>query len=144
MFQHSTSHQASGIVNGTVPKSIRPDGSVRKEIKIRPGYTPPEDVTRYTRKPNLPPLPPGAAAAVVEEKKKKRSRGKGKGKNTPPAKVEHQEEDTEKRARSLRKKIRQATDLKAKKDAGHPLLPEQEDKLSQLERLEEELSSLSL
>ncbi|KAF8573288.1 hypothetical protein K439DRAFT_1421442 [Ramaria rubella] len=30
-----------------VPESRRPDGSTRKEIKIRPGYIPQEDVTRF-------------------------------------------------------------------------------------------------
>jgi partner of Y14 and mago protein len=30
-----------------IPSSIRPDGSKRKEIKIRPGYKPPEDVEAY-------------------------------------------------------------------------------------------------
>ena len=30
-----------------IPQSVRPDGSVRKEIKVRPGYRPPEDVEKY-------------------------------------------------------------------------------------------------
>ena len=30
-----------------IPASVRPDGSTRKEIKIRPGYKPPEDVEVY-------------------------------------------------------------------------------------------------
>lgn len=30
-----------------IPSSLRPDGSKRKEIKIRPGYKPPEDVEVY-------------------------------------------------------------------------------------------------
>ena len=30
-----------------VPSSVRPDGSVRKEIRVRPGYKPPEDVELY-------------------------------------------------------------------------------------------------
>ena len=30
-----------------IPQSVRADGSVRKEIKIRPGYRPPEDVEVY-------------------------------------------------------------------------------------------------
>lgn len=33
-----------------IPSSIRPDGSKRKEIKIRPGYKPPEDVEVYKNK----------------------------------------------------------------------------------------------
>ncbi|KAL4241339.1 Partner of Y14 and mago [Abortiporus biennis] len=30
-----------------IPESRRPDGSVRKQIKIRPGFTPQEDVKRF-------------------------------------------------------------------------------------------------
>src|SRR2546429_5342044 len=30
-----------------IPSSVRADGSTRKEIKIRPGYKPPEDVEIY-------------------------------------------------------------------------------------------------
>ena len=41
----------AGIVeaNGErhIPSSVRPDGTKRKEIKIRPGYKPPEDVEVY-------------------------------------------------------------------------------------------------
>ncbi|KAJ5038653.1 uncharacterized protein L3040_006333 [Drepanopeziza brunnea f. sp. 'multigermtubi'] len=41
----------AGIVesNGErhIPSSVRPDGTKRKEIKIRPGYKPPEDVEIY-------------------------------------------------------------------------------------------------
>jgi partner of Y14 and mago protein len=30
-----------------IPASVRPDGTLRKEIKVRPGYRPPEDVEVY-------------------------------------------------------------------------------------------------
>ena len=48
----TTAHASSGITTSTtgdrhIPASVRPDGSVRKEIKIRPGYKPPEDVEVY-------------------------------------------------------------------------------------------------
>ena len=32
-------------------ESIRPDGSVRKAVKIRPGYVPPEDLPKYVSRP---------------------------------------------------------------------------------------------
>jgi len=44
---------ASGIavdprtLDRVVPESRRPDGTVRKELKIRPGFTPQEDVSRF-------------------------------------------------------------------------------------------------
>ncbi|KAL8950450.1 MAG: hypothetical protein Q9222_003518 [Ikaeria aurantiellina] len=42
----------SGIITSTdgerhIPASVRADGSTRKEIRIRPGYKPPEDVEVY-------------------------------------------------------------------------------------------------
>ncbi|KAF9920373.1 hypothetical protein FBU30_009824 [Linnemannia zychae] len=33
-----------------IPITRRPDGTFRKERKIRPGYTPPEDVAKYTNR----------------------------------------------------------------------------------------------
>ncbi|KAG5343073.1 hypothetical protein E4T56_gene16349 [Termitomyces sp. T112] len=34
-------------LNRVIPESRRPDGTVRKQIKIRPGFTPQEDVRRF-------------------------------------------------------------------------------------------------
>ena len=39
--------QTSSTGDRHIPESTRADGSVRKEIKIRPGYRPPEDVEVY-------------------------------------------------------------------------------------------------
>ncbi|GAA5839217.1 hypothetical protein JCM9279_002631 [Rhodotorula babjevae] len=51
-LQPSTSASASGIALSSsgdriVPASVRTDGSIRKERKVRPGYTPVEDIARY-------------------------------------------------------------------------------------------------
>lgn len=48
----SATPSKSGITvskNGesVIPSSVRPDGSVRKEIRVKPGYKPPEDVEVY-------------------------------------------------------------------------------------------------
>lgn len=39
--------QTSSDGQAYIPASRRADGSTRKEIKVRPGYRPPEDVERY-------------------------------------------------------------------------------------------------
>ncbi|GAA5940290.1 hypothetical protein JCM3775_004422 [Rhodotorula graminis] len=73
----STSTSASGIAlspsgERVVPASVRPDGSIRKERKVRPGYTPVEDIARYrppaTRDSPASPRPrpvPGLGASVL-------------------------------------------------------------------------------
>ncbi|KAK7204604.1 hypothetical protein BZA70DRAFT_289932 [Myxozyma melibiosi] len=48
----TTSSTAAGIVEKdsgerVIPSSARKDGTRRREIKVRPGYTPPEDVQKY-------------------------------------------------------------------------------------------------
>ncbi|QSL64804.1 hypothetical protein MERGE_002106 [Pneumocystis wakefieldiae] len=44
--------RASGIKSlqdgsSIIPSSVRPDGSIRSERKVRPGYVPPEDISVY-------------------------------------------------------------------------------------------------
>lgn len=43
-----------------IPMTRRPDGTFRKERKVRPGYTPPEDVAKYTNRvlESVRPTPP--------------------------------------------------------------------------------------
>jgi partner of Y14 and mago protein len=48
----TTSVSRAGITTSAsgerhIPSSVRPDGTLRKEIKVRPGYRPPEDVELY-------------------------------------------------------------------------------------------------
>ena len=43
----SSGIQTSGDGQAVIPSSRRADGTTRKEIKIRPGYKPPEDVETY-------------------------------------------------------------------------------------------------
>jgi len=55
-----------------IPASLRADGSTRKEIKIRPGYKPPEDVEVYKNRTaegfkTKPSSVPGAAALKEDE-----------------------------------------------------------------------------
>ncbi|KAK4053875.1 hypothetical protein OIO90_003712 [Microbotryomycetes sp. JL221] len=69
------SHSLEG--DRIVAASRRPDGSVRKEIKIRPGYTPEEDVKKFrsqrmaeaearaASRPRIPGLPSAAVQAAL-------------------------------------------------------------------------------
>ncbi|KAI6047256.1 hypothetical protein EDC04DRAFT_2622449 [Pisolithus marmoratus] len=84
---------ASGIavdprtLERVVPESRRPDGSVRKELKIRPGYTPQEDVSRFrgTRQKALDAmaLPKGHILGWVAPSSESQQKAKP-GANAPP------------------------------------------------------------
>ncbi|KAJ5856061.1 Exon junction complex Pym [Penicillium soppii] len=182
-----------------IPASVRPDGSKRKEIRVRPGYKPPEDIELYknraaaawkTRakggvpgaealsseedKAKVAPKPATAAAVPTTASSNKNAKrreakrnakdadgveGKGIDSNnwrappapTPaPALKEEQpvqepvnvEAEKEKKARNLKKKLRQARDLREKKEQGEGLLPEQLDKIIKIQELVRQLDVL--
>lgn len=183
-----------------IPSSTRPDGSKRKEIKIRPGYKPPEDVEVYKNRTaeawktrGVGAGVPGAAglesdpsaenkatnaknAKRREARKKARDAAVGGGnedrvineraetdggvkvERLPPklgsAKENWREEaqqpseavdpeaEKEKQARNLKKKLRQARELKDKKDKGESLLPEQFEKVIKINELIRQLDGL--
>lgn len=62
-----------------IPMTRRPDGTFRKERKIRPGYTPPEDVAKYTNRilesvrPTPTPTAPDAATAAANSTPKSKT-----------------------------------------------------------------------
>ena len=181
----------SGITTGAdgqrhIPSSVRADGSIRKEIKIRPGYRPPEDIEAYKNrtaeawrnrgKGGIP----GAetvdgekttgkennAASKNAKRREARKRAAEKEKQKEkdedePAKVddaECSEEATlgqngqveavdpdvekEKEARKLAKKLRQAKELKDRKEKGDSLLPEQLEKVIRINELIRQLDTL--
>ena len=183
-----------------IPASTRADGSLRKEIKIRPGYRPPEDVEVYknrtaeawkTRGTGSVPGAAGLKADGLEEEKsgamgknakrrEARKRAKaaeggeeedinteangvegvtanrkpepandkstnGRSASAPAAEVKEEEDlevEKEKQARALRKKLRQARELKEKKDSGEGLLPEQFAKVIKIQELIRQLDAL--
>lgn len=181
-----------------IPQSTRADGSLRKEIKIRPGYRPPEDVEVYknrtaeawkTRGSGAIPGAEGlkdsgdgksgtgknakrrearkrAKAAEDEEEKESLVNGNTKaegnwqsqrdsnpeGKSNwraggPPPSQEPEPEmdpevEKEKQARNIKKKLRQARELREKKDKGENLLPEQFEKVIKIQELIRQLDSL--
>lgn len=150
-----------------IPESTRPDGSTRKAIKIRPGYRPPEDVEVYKNrtaetfrrgKGGIP-----GAEGLTEEPapgpsnknaKRREARKKAKAAEEPqvagsdvatgPAKSDDvdTEAEKEKKARNLKKKLKQARELKNKKDTGESLLPEQIAKVIKISELVRELDAL--
>ena len=224
---NSTSVSSAGItIDATtgehyIPSSVRPDGSRRREIRIRPGYKPPEDVGIYKSraaeawKNRDKAGVPGAASAVESSaasgevdssttvgnipvsndniifntassnKNAKRREARKKAKaaasadageggvvngdgvvdgETPPSKNERGDvrdldtwrpvngDDTrqdvdaenEKKARNLRKKLRQARELSDKKDQGASLLPDQLGKIIKINELVRQLEVMGL
>ncbi|KAG5949020.1 hypothetical protein E4U53_006073 [Claviceps sorghi] len=158
-----------------IPESVRPDGSTRKAIKIRPGYRPPEDVEVYKnrtaesfrergRRIGIPGAAglkeevPEQTSSAASNKNAKRREARKKAKALedtqvtdaskqapiePPNSVEVDPEvEREKKARNLKKKLKQAKDLKSKKDDGQALLPEQVAKVIKINELVRELAAL--
>ncbi|KAL8675045.1 MAG: hypothetical protein Q9168_000528 [Polycauliona sp. 1 TL-2023] len=196
----STPGTKSGIFTSTsgerhIPSSLRPDGSTRKEIKIRPGYKPPEDVEVYKnrtaeswktkvgvpgaevigsddiksasnknakrREARKRAKDPGEASRNdvdgdggtpnLEEGPEKQSLAdKQNGAASGDRRTQDQEAETildpeaeqEKQARNLKKKLRQARELREKKDNGGNLLPEQFAKVIKINELIRQLDSL--
>ncbi|KAJ6188744.1 hypothetical protein N7519_003652 [Penicillium mononematosum] len=178
-----------------IPSSVRADGSKRKEIRVRPGYKPPEDVELYKNraaaawknrgKGGVPgaetlsseedktkvaaksTITPTTAASNKNAKRREAKRnaketdeagptaeGKGAESNNwrvpAPAPKEEKpaeepvdlEAEKEKKARSLKKKLRQARDLRDKKQQGEALLPEQLEKVIKIQELVRQLDVL--
>ncbi|KAJ5653074.1 Exon junction complexPym [Penicillium lividum] len=173
-----------------IPSSIRADGSKRREIRVRPGYKPPEDVELYKNRaaaawknrgksgvPGAEALSSGddksaaADATAASNKNAKRREAKrqakeAEGSGSPsdkkgsgsdnwrvPAKKDEKptepepepvdlEAEKEKKARNLKKKLRQARDLRDKKAQGEALLPEQLEKVIKIHELVRQLENL--
>ncbi|RVD85976.1 uncharacterized protein DFL_004274 [Arthrobotrys flagrans] len=169
-----------------IPSSTRADGSTRPERRVKPGFTPAEDVVKYQNRTaeawrnRGSGGVPGATDVVGEGKagagKKKRRRGKkggaagaggaegkdeegeeegeeGAAEEAAAEPVEKEERvadtaavsaDVEKKAKGLQKKIRQAQELKSRKERGETLLPEQLDKALRLGELIRDLEKLGV
>jgi len=165
-----------------IPSSVRADGSVRKEIRVRPGYRPPEDVEVYKNRTaeawrsrssggvpgsEAPSSPDKSNPAANKNAKRREARKKAASaamevkdgeaidaavqlaapKGEPNADVASKEPidpevEREKEAKKLSKKLRQARELKDKKDKGDALLPEQFEKVIRMSELIRQLDSL--
>ncbi|EDN10119.1 predicted protein [Histoplasma mississippiense (nom. inval.)] len=168
-----------------IPASTRADGSQRREIKIRPGYQPPEDIQVYKNrtaeawknrgKGGIPGVEglgeesarTTAATAASNKNAKKREakrRAKAAEEGGVPGKAKEKENwrestqeenpgadadvvhdaevEKEKKLRNLRKKLRQARELRERKDNGENLLPEQFEKVIKIQELVRQLDAL--
>ena len=180
--------QTSSSGDSYIPASIRADGSTRKEIKVRPGYRPPEDVEVYKNRtaqawkgrgsgavPGVESLRPeeddGSNKASSKNAKRREARKKAAAvgkEDDAPADTDgrsvatdildkeswrapdqatdkgsvDEEAEKEKKARNLKKKLRQARELREKKDSGESLLPEQFAKVVKIQELIRELDKL--
>jgi partner of Y14 and mago len=173
----------AGITTGAdgqrrVAASVRADGSIRKEIKIRPGYRPPEDIEAYKNRTaeafrnRGQGGVPGAEAVEAEDTKdgsaasnknakrreaRKRAKerekedsskaegvteGDTKSENVEDDKLVDPEAEKEKEAKKLAKKLRQARELKERKEKGDALLPEQFQKVIRINELVRQLDAL--
>jgi len=160
-----------------IPASTRADGSVRKEIRVRPGYRPPEDVEIYKNrtaegfrsrgKGGVPGaeglkeeseptkgIPTASKNAKRREARKKAAAAITDSKDikveTPTEEKESDatpqpvdpELEKEKEAKKLMKKLRQARELKDKKEKGDVLLPEQFEKVIKINEIIRQLENL--
>jgi len=161
-----------------IPASVRADGSVRKEIRIKPGYRPPEDVEVYRNRtaeawknrgqggvPGADPVgseaKDSASTSANKNAKRREARkkaaaakedapegtalskaGNSDSKAPEPAEIVNPEVEKEKQAKKLAKKLRQARELKDKKESGSALLPEQFEKVIRINELIRQLDSL--
>jgi partner of Y14 and mago protein len=143
---------ASGIQttkNGerVIPASVRPDGTIRPERRVKAGYTPTEDVSTYkndraesfrsNQHGHKDYVPPGLAKAGEAQK----SRRGGSGKVTDEG---IGQEDPEKKVRALKKKIKAARELKERQERGDKLEDSQVAKIGMLETFEKELAEMSI
>lgn len=99
------------------------------------------------------PAPTCASANAKNAKRREARRRASESKAEEESVTEVQQEpepelepeiDNEKKARGLKKKIKQAQDLKTKQDSGEALLPEQAAKVSKIDELISELDALGL
>lgn len=159
--------QASGITTTNagdriIPASVRADGSIRPERRVKQGYTPVEDVAVYKNERaesfrshqygHKDYIPPGLAKPTETEDKRKRRRPKKAGEEVESGLEKSSQhvpdgigqDDPEKKARALRKKIKAATELKERLAKGDKLEDSQIAKIGMLETFQKELAELDL
>jgi partner of Y14 and mago protein len=167
-----------------IPSSVRADGTIRKEIRVRAGYRPPEDVEKYKNRTaeawksrdsggvlgaeglSDDDQKTGTASSNKNAKRREaRKRAKEAAETlSQPSDVKSATEqssepstaatevdgkvtaviDKEKIAKGLRKKLRQARELSARRADGETLLPEQLEKVIRINELLRQLKALGI
>lgn len=135
-----------------IPASVRPDGSIRPERRVKEGYTPTEDVSTYKNDRaetfrshqygHKDYVPPGLAKVGGGGEGQKSRRGGGGGGQGVVEGVG--QDDPEKKVRALKKKIKAARELKERAQRGDKLEDSQVAKVGMLETFEKELAEMSL
>ena len=141
----------SGIVNNKIPPSVRKDGSIRKEIKVKPGYIPPEDVSAFVsqKKSQLENTIVGTTRKRIEIKTVKSIPMSTAAVKLPPVvpKVDQLTNATEqplmkpdpiKQIRGMEKKLRQIAELEKKEI----LTMEEKIKVSRKSQIQKEMEVL--
>ncbi|KIW05447.1 uncharacterized protein PV09_03336 [Verruconis gallopava] len=184
-MQNVTKSGITTDADGTrlIPSSVRADGSVRKEIKIRPGYRPPEDIEKYKNRTAEAFRNRGKGDVVGSElaneysinssskgqeytsnasksAKRREARKKEAAEKKENSTIDSQksisaldknddvseeldpEVKRQKEAKKLMKRLRQARELKDKKESGASLLPEQIEKVIRISELIRQLDAL--
>ncbi|KAG5513609.1 hypothetical protein PMAC_001041 [Pneumocystis sp. 'macacae'] len=169
----NSKERASGIKsledgNFIVPSSIRHDGSIRSERRVRPGYIPPEDISVYRvahhnqhsqKVVRTCPGTQGYYSPAIEissnlsKSAKKRSKQKEKfqnlkeNNNAECSELETKNSlvvDVEKRIRNLKKKIKETQKLEIRFKNGEALLDDQIEKIMSLDTLIQKLKGLEV
>jgi partner of Y14 and mago protein len=162
--------KASGIQGDIIPASRRPDGSLRKPIKVRPGFIPVEDQIKFaserqlgkeyltpvlenfvagSSQPRNQPeqIPISKAKKKNQKRKEKRLQERFEDLNlesTTPVVAQESAQITvqsiEKQKRAIAKKLRQIEELEEQQRQGKELAIEQLSKISKKQELQKMLS----
>ena len=124
----------TGKADRVIPATRRADGTMRVERKVKPGYTPPEDIAAYK---------------TGRTKQLERSKGyipglSPKPKQAVPLTTTASEEERERKVRLLERRIQQAEDLQRRKEQGHKLGADELVRVMRMEDMVKDLESLKL